>query len=84
MNGDDHLERRAVINVTDKPIELQSMAQTVLTFLLLAVMSWVGLTLEEVKDNTAILDKSMAVFANEQTHLAKDLKEHIKNPRAHQ
>lgn len=84
MNGDDHLERRALVNVTDRPVEMQGLAQTILTFLLLGVMSWVGLTLEEVKDNTAILDKSMAVFANEQTHLARDLKEHIIDPRAHQ
>jgi len=83
MNGDDHIERRAIVQVADRPIELQSMLQTVLTFLLLGVMSWIGITLEKVKDNTAENNKAIAVFSVHLENQRQRMHDHINNPRAH-
>lgn len=83
MNGDDHEERRAVVKVTDRPIEINSMVQTILTFLLLGVMSWVGLTLEKVKENTAVLTTKIAVSASEVAHNRELIINHISDDRVH-
>ena len=83
MNGDDHKERRTVIQVTDKQTELQSMVQTVFTFMIICVLSWIGLTLEKVKDNTAENNTQLAVFNTNQIHLTKKLEDHINDPKAH-
>ena len=96
MNGDDknHEERRKLVYVSDRPIELQSMLQTLLTFLLLGVMSWVGLTLEKVKDNTALNNTRIALgdqrvavevkrLDDNDTRLERKIDNHIINPRVH-
>lgn len=82
------------VNVTDRPVEVQGLVQSVLTFLLLAVMSWVGLTLEKVKDNTSKNHTSIALIAQQvQTVVARHdesirrvertMREHVSDPRAH-
>jgi len=71
------------VNVTDRPVELQGMAQTILTFLLLGVMSWVGINLEKVKDNTAENNKAIAVFTVHLENQRQIMHTHINNPRAH-
>ena len=81
MTTDKKGER--TVNVTDRPVELQSMAQTILTFLLLGVMSWVGITLEKVKDNTAENNKAIAVFTVHLQNQRERLHLHINNPKAH-
>lgn len=81
MTTDKKGER--TVNVTDRPVELQSMAQTILTFLLLGVMSWVGITLEKVKDNTAENNKAIAVFTVHLQNQRELFHQHVTNPKAH-
>jgi len=81
--GTDNRKGERTLNVTDRPVELQSMLQTILTFFLLGVMSWVGITLEKVKDNTAENNKDLAVFSSKQVNLENRLTRHINNKRVH-
>lgn len=81
MPGDKDVNR--TVPVSDKPVELHSMMQTILTFMLLGVMSWVGLTLEKVKDNTAALTTKIAVSELAVTHNRELLNRHISNRLVH-
>lgn len=69
---------KRTVNVTDRPVELQSMAQTILTFLVLCVMSWIGITLEDVRDNTYENNKNIALFNKDLKYQGKLLEDHIK------
>lgn len=70
-------ERRSESNVRDKPAESAIKINNILTALVLGVMSWVGVNIEQMKNEIKDISKISAVnTANIQT-LSQRLEHHL-------
>ena len=71
------------MNVTDRPAETSLKLSNVLQFLVLAVISWVGMNIQTMGKDIAEIRTTMAVTANDILHLREELHNHKSDPNAH-
>lgn len=72
-------ERRAEVNVVDRPTEVGIKLNNILTALVLMVMSWVGYNINQMKEDIGEVRADWRVMAVEQQFLKERLDEHIKD-----
>lgn len=64
--------------VQDRPTEAGIRLQNILTFLVLAVMSWVGYNIEQMKQEMSTLHVASAVQAAQVAELKERFERHLK------
>ena len=69
--------------VTDLSLERSNMLSTIIQFLILGVMTWVGTNIHAVKNDIAEMKTNDAVQARELIYINEKLITHIQNPNAH-
>lgn len=71
------------MEVNDKPAEVGIKLNNVLTALVLMVMSWVGMNINNMAADIAAISTAIAVTDTRVAHLEEDLKIHIANKTIH-
>ena len=69
--------------VQDRPTENGIKLNNILTFLVLGVMSWVGINITQIKDSVSDMRINEAVTAHKLSYLDKKLDEHITDDEKH-
>jgi len=70
-------ERRALLNVVDKKTEMGVGLNNVLTFLVLSVMTWVGVNINSMNDKISMVITKEAVTASNLENLKNRLDRHV-------
>lgn len=69
--------------VSDKPLEVGLKLNNVLLFLIIAVMSWVGINIDRLRDDLAKISTATTVNSVRIDALEKDFQAHINRAETH-
>ena len=76
-------KERAHLEVVDKKTEISVFIGNILQFLVLAVLSWVGVNIQLITKDISQIKTKQAVQYNESEHIKSRLERHISNAVIH-